>query len=116
MLLRLGEEGEVAGMAIYYQSFSTWRCASGIHLEDLVVKAKYRGRGYGNMLMRALARIVLDVDEGEGSGRLEWVCERGNTRAMGMYEALGAKRMEEWVGLRVEGERLKILAEGKEKT
>ncbi|CZT23773.1 related to acetyltransferase [Ramularia collo-cygni] len=112
MLLRHGEEGEVIGMAIYYPNFSTWRCAAGIHLEDLIVKAEYRGRGFGEMLIRALAGLVLEMDGGKGSGRLEWVCEKGNVRALRLYQALGAERMNGWVGLRVEGNDLVGMAEG----
>jgi GNAT superfamily N-acetyltransferase len=108
----LGEEGDVAGMAIYYPSFSTWSCATGVHLEDLVVKPEYRGKGYGEMLIRALAEIVLEKDP---KGRLEWVCEKGNVGAMRLYEKLGAETMEGWIGLRVEGDGLKQLAEGKKK-
>lgn len=116
LLLRLGEEGEIVGMAIYYPNFSTWRCAAGIHLEDLFVKAQYRGRGYGEMLMRALAELVLEMDGGSGKGRLDWVCERENVKAMRLYESLGAERMDGRVGLRVEGDELARLVEGKKKT
>lgn len=113
LLLRLGEVGPIAGMAIYYPTFSTWRCAAGIHLEDLVVKDEFRGRGYGEMLIKALAGIVRDLDGGDGKGRLEWVCERGNVKAMRLYDKVRAEKMDGWVGLRLEGSGLEALVEGR---
>lgn len=57
-----------AGMALYFPSYSTWRAAPGIWLEDLFVREAYRGRGYGTALIAALAREVKSM----GGGRLEW--------------------------------------------
>lgn len=97
-------------MALYFHNYSTWRAAPGIYLEDLFVKPKYRKRGYGKVLIRELAKEVVRIN----GGRLEWSCLTWNTPSLEFYEALGAKRMTEWVGLRVDGENLKKLAEAKE--
>ncbi|KAK5174908.1 FR47-like protein [Saxophila tyrrhenica] len=99
----------VAGFALYFTNFSTWRSKPGIYLEDLFVRSQYRKRGYGRMLIQALAREVLMMD----GGRLEWSCLRSNTPSLEFYRSLGAKEMEDWVQLRVDGSRLEKLALGK---
>lgn len=52
----------VAGMALYFNNYSTWRSKPGIYLEDLFVRPQYRKRGYGKLLIRALAQEVLMID------------------------------------------------------
>ncbi|KAK8159583.1 acyl-CoA N-acyltransferase [Phyllosticta citrichinensis] len=105
-----GGAPQVAGMALFFQNYSTWRAAPGIYLEDLFVRPAYRKRGYGKLLLRALAGELMRVN----GGRLEWSCLKWNESALGFYKSLGAQRMDEWVGLRVEGDAVKRLAEGRE--
>lgn len=102
------EPEAVAGMALYFNNYSTWRARPGIYLEDLFVRPQYRRRGYGKVLLQALAREVLLID----GGRLEWSCLRWNEPSLAFYRSLGAKEMQEWVGLRVDGEDLVKLAKG----
>ena len=99
----------VGGFALYFTNFSTWRSKPGIYLEDLFIRPQYRKRGYGRMVIQALAREVLMMD----GGRLEWSCLRSNSEALEFYKTLGAKEMEDWVQLRVDGGRLERLALGK---
>ena len=66
--------GVVAGMALYFYNYSTWRGAPGIYLEDLFVKPQFRGRGYGTRLLAALAKEVKDID----GARLEWAVLKWN--------------------------------------
>ena len=70
---------------------------------------EYRGRGYGTRLLQYLAREVKRI----GGGRLEWSVLKWNEPSIKFYQgdSVGAERMEEWVGMRVEGqERLGKLA------
>ncbi|KKY24645.1 putative gcn5-related n-acetyltransferase [Diplodia seriata] len=108
-LLVTAPEGEVAGMALFFNNYSTWRAKPGVYLEDLFVKPKYRQRGYGKLLIQELAREVQRID----GGRLEWSCLKWNEPSLKFYAGIGARQMEEWVGLRVDGEALVNLAEGK---
>lgn len=98
----------VAGMALYFNNYSTWRAKPGVYLEDLYVRPQYRGRGYGKLLIQALAREVLLID----GGRLEWSCLKWNEPSLQFYRTLGAKEMDGWVGLRVDGDALSKLATG----
>jgi len=103
------EPEAVAGMAVYFHNYSTWRSKPGIYLEDLFVRTQYRKRGYGRMLIQELARLVLQVD----GGRLEWSCLKWNEPSLEFYRSLGAKEMVDWVQLRVDHKNLENLALGK---
>lgn len=104
-LILTAPEG-VAGMALYFYNYSTWRAAPGIYLEDLYVRPEFRKRGYGTMLIQALAKEVIAMK----GGRLEWACLTWNEPSLRFYESIGAKQMKDWVGLRVDGEKLLQLA------
>ena len=103
-----GEDGEPAGLALYFYSYSTWLSRPGIHLEDLFVRKQHRGKGYGKALLRQLAREVLAM----GGGRLDWSVLRQNEQSIAFYEseAVGARAMGEWLAMRVEGGKLGRLA------
>jgi GNAT superfamily N-acetyltransferase len=107
-LLLTDPDGTVAGMALYFYNFSTWTGVPGIYLEDLFVKSSYRKKGYGVALLKRLAKEVLEV----GGKRLEWSCLDWNEPSLQFYqsELIGAKKKQEWVGLRVEGDGLAKLA------
>lgn len=109
-LILTAPDGNPAGMALYFYNYSTWRSAPGIYLEDLFVRPQYRKSGYGKALIQALAKEVVEMN----GGRLEWACLKWNEPSLKFYESLGAKQMEEWIGLRVDGEALKRLADGKQ--
>ncbi|MCJ1249474.1 hypothetical protein MMC30_006698 [Trapelia coarctata] len=101
-------EPPCAGMALFFTNYSTWRSAPGIYLEDLFVRPEYRGRGYGTRLLQRLAQET----ERMGGKRLEWSVLKWNEPSVRFYEGIGAVRMEEWVGMRVEGGALGRLARG----
>jgi GNAT superfamily N-acetyltransferase len=107
-LLLTDPDGTICGMALYFYNFSTWTGVPGIYLEDLFVKPAYRKKGYGVALLKRLANEVLDV----GGKRLEWSCLNWNEPSLQFYqsELIGAKKKEQWVGLRVEGDGLEKLA------
>lgn len=88
------------GMALYFYNYSTWRAAPGIYLEDLYVQPKARGHGYGTRLLRWLAGQVLEVK----GKRLEWSVLTWNEPSIGFYKQMGAKPMDEWMKMMVEGE------------
>jgi GNAT superfamily N-acetyltransferase len=68
VILAFTPSHEPAGMALYFNNYSTWRAAPGVYLEDLFVYEQFRGRGFGTALLAALAREVLRVQ----GKRLEW--------------------------------------------
>jgi GNAT superfamily N-acetyltransferase len=92
---------------LYFFNYSSWRGAPGVYLEDLFVREEYRKRGYGTLLFKELARVVEDV----GGKRLEWAVLKWNQPSIDFYRSLGARAMQEWQGMRLDGEPLKKLAE-----
>jgi len=105
---------EAVGFALYFHNYSTWRAAPGIYLEDLFIREEERAKGYGFALMTELAKITRGIGRdggGEGGKRFEWSVLKWNEPSIRWYEdVLGAKRMEEWVGMRVDGVALEELA------
>lgn len=97
------EPGTLAGMAIWFLTFSTWEGVHGIHLEDLYVRPGARGRGHGKNLLTALARLCVE----RGYARLEWAVLDWNEPAIGFYRSLGAVSMDDWTTFRLEGTALR---------
>jgi GNAT superfamily N-acetyltransferase len=106
-LLIVAPDGVVCGMGLYFFNFSTWTGTPGIYLEDLYIKAIYRGRGYGKALIKRLAQEVVKV----GGHRLCWVCLNWNKPSLEFYATLGATRMNDWVGMRLQDDALLKVAE-----
>ncbi|KAI1643102.1 N-acetyltransferase [Daldinia loculata] len=105
-LLLFNEEDKPAGMALYFYNYSTWRSKAGIYLEDLFVRPTDRKKGYGKKLLVELAKEVVATN----GGRLEWSVLKWNEPSIQFYESIGAKKMDDWVGMRVDREGLTKLA------
>ena len=90
-------DGEVAGFALWFLTFSTWRGTHGIHLEDLFVSPAHRGTGLGRELLRTLAQECVD----RGFARLEWSVLDWNTPSIEFYRAAGALPMDGWTVFRL---------------
>ena len=103
-------DGKPVGFALYFYNFSTFLGKSGIYLEDLYVQPHARGHGAGKALLTALAQRAV----AKGCGRLEWSVLDWNAPAIRFYKKIGAVPMEEWTIMRVTGDGLARLAEGKE--
>jgi GNAT superfamily N-acetyltransferase len=106
------QDGVIAGFALWFYSFSTFRGRHGIYLEDLFVRPAMRGRGIGRALLSGLASRCLRED----LARLEWSVLDWNEPALAFYRTLGARGMKDWIPHRVTGEALLTLARGDPKT
>ena len=84
--------GHVAGMALYFTTFSTFLGRPGIWLEDLFVRPAFRGKGYGAALLQHLRTLTDD--------RIEWAVLDWNTPAIDFYRSLGAVPVEGWTRYR----------------
>ena len=87
-------DGAVAGMALWFRTFSTWLGRSGIWLEDLFVRPAHRRHGVGRALLEHLRAST--------SGRVEWSVLDWNESAIRTYEAVGARPVEGWTTYRWE--------------
>ena len=79
----VSEDEKPVGFALFFHNFSTWLGRAGIYLEDLFVLPEYRGKGYGKLLLKRLARLTLQ----RGCGRLEWACLDWNTPSRKFYDS-----------------------------
>ena len=100
-------DGEAVGYAIFFTTFSTFECRSGIWLEDVYVRPEHRRGGIGRAVMEHLAQIAQE----RGHVRLDWVALEWNEPALNFYEKLGARRLDDWKMLRLERDGIKRLAE-----
>jgi GNAT superfamily N-acetyltransferase len=86
------DPGTVAGMALWFTTFSTFLGRPGIWLEDLYVRPAHRGRGLG--------RALLDDLRGRTAGRVEWAVLDWNQPAIAFYRGLGAEPVAGWTRYR----------------
>jgi len=102
----IGEiDGAPQGFALFFHNFSTFEGKPGIYLEDLFVRPDARGSGLGKALLSHLARLAMERD----CARLEWSVLDWNSPAIGFYQKLGARLMDEWTVMRVDGPALQQL-------
>lgn len=98
--------GEAVGFALFFTTFSTWLCRPGLWLEDLFVLPAHRAAGVGRALLERLAQLAIE----RGCARMEWVALDWNEPALGFYARLGARPLDDWVVLRIDGDALSELA------
>jgi GNAT superfamily N-acetyltransferase len=100
-------DGQPAGYALYFPTFSTFLAIQGIWLEDLFVRPEHRRGGVGRALLAAVAAVLRE----RGGERLEWSALDWNELALGFYRGLGAQQTSEWITHRLAGADLDRLAQ-----
>ena len=85
------ENGEILGMAFFYDRYSTWK-GRVIHLEDLVIRKQHRNRGVGG----ALYAEVMKYASAQGIKRVSWEVLDWNKVAIDFYESTGARILTGW--------------------
>jgi len=90
-------DGEIAGAALIYEKYSTWKGRS-MHLEDLIVREEFRGKGIGKRFFEFLINLA---DE-RGYGRMEWQVLDWNEPAIEFYKKYGSQFLEEWLDCRLD--------------
>lgn len=83
--------GTVAGMALYFLTWSTWR-GRMLYLDDFVVKDTERQQGIGQLLFDALVQKGKDLD----CFLLKWQVLDWNEPALKFYEKNDAIIEKEW--------------------
>jgi GNAT superfamily N-acetyltransferase len=84
LLAELG--GEVVGYALFHNTWSTEVGERGFYIYDLYVRDRARGRGIGQALIAAVARLA----RSEGRSFLWWSSKDWNRDAQAVYRKLGA--------------------------
>jgi GNAT superfamily N-acetyltransferase len=96
--------GQLLGMAVCYERYSTWR-GRCLYLEDIVVTEAARGRRVGERLFKACAAFALE----QGHHHMLWQVLDWNTEAMRFYVRLGATFDPKWVNGRMTREDMERL-------
>lgn len=89
--------GEVAGYALFFHNFSSWRGKRGLFLEDLFVKPELRGRGIGKALFDEIRNIARE----RNCARIEWIVIDWNQPAIDFYKSQGAEPVDGWTLWRI---------------
>lgn len=99
-------DGTAVGCALFFQTYSTWRGRTGLHLEDIFVNDRHRRRGIGRALVRRIAGLAVE----RGCARLEWAVLDWNAPAIEFYRRLGGVPLDEWTTWRLPDAALAALA------
>lgn len=92
----------IEGISLCYPRFSTWK-GKTIHLEDLIVTEKMRGKGLGKALYDSVLQYAYD----QKVRRVEWVVLDWNSNAIKFYENTGATMIKDWYLVQMDQESLK---------
>ena len=82
---------KIVGVALFYQRYSTWKGPT-LHLEDLIVTEKMKGKGIGSKLYKAFLKYAHEL----GVERVEWTVLDWNLAAIDFYQKSGAKVLSDW--------------------
>jgi GNAT superfamily N-acetyltransferase len=96
----------IVGFALCYLTYSTFKTAPCLHLEDLFVVPEARGEGHGLALLRFVAAETVR----RGCARLQWNVLDWNEPAIRFYEQQGAEVLPDWRVVRLAGAALQAAA------
>ena len=74
-----------AGLAIYFEGFSTFACQPLLNLHDFMVSERFRGKGIAQQLLAALDKVALS----RGCCKITLEVLQGNEPAKALYRKLG---------------------------
>ncbi len=86
------EDGFIAGFALYYIRYSTWK-GCRMYLEDILVTEEYRGKGIGKLLFD---QLIVEAKERNFCG-IVWQVLEWNEPAINFYKKYEAVMDGEWV-------------------
>lgn len=92
-------DNNIVGLAFFTPRYSTW-VGNTLHLEDLIVTEKMRGKGIGTLLYRSF----LEEAKKRNVNRVEWSVLDWNTSAINFYRKTGAiiDGLEQWKIVRMD--------------
>ena len=85
------QEKKSLELLFFYQRYSTWKGPT-LHLEDLIVTEKMKGKGIGSKLYKAFLKYAHEL----GVERVEWTVLDWNLAAIDFYQKSGAKVLSDW--------------------
>lgn len=95
------ENGFIAGFAIYYTRYSTWK-GRRLYLEDFIVTEKCRGKGIGKLLFE---KVIQEAKDKNFNG-MSWQVLDWNEPAINFYNKYAADLEAGWLNASFSKERL----------
>jgi len=89
-------KGKLAGMALYYDTFSTWK-GKMVYLEDFVVKPELRGKGIGQMIFNRFISLAKE----QNARLVKWEVLDWNKPAIQFYKKQDVVFDKEWWNCKV---------------
>ena len=83
---------ETIGYTVTFPQTGTFTGETSLYLEDIFIDPQYRGRGFGNQVMKLLGEQAHTM----GATSLSWSVLRTNREAIRFYEKLGATPLLAW--------------------
>ena len=80
-------DSQLAGIATYYNIYSTLKAKPGVWLDDLFIFPQYRKFG----ISRQLIKKSCFLSEKSGCCRIDWIVARDDIDGRQFYESIGAK-------------------------
>ncbi len=96
---------KIVGYMLYFYNYSTFVGNANLYLEDIFILKEYRHLGIGKTFFKILAEIA----KKENCHRIDWVCLNWNEPSLKFYQSMGAKKLDEWVLHRLEGQAIQKL-------
>lgn len=90
-------DAKIEGMALIYFRYSTWK-GKTVHLEDLIVREEFRGKGLGSALYTEVIKYAAE----QKVKRAEWVVLNWNKGAADFYRRSGANVLADWDTVQME--------------
>jgi GNAT superfamily N-acetyltransferase len=87
-------DGRIAGMALYYVRYSTWK-GQRMYLEDIIVSEPFRGKGIGSELMG----VLIAEAKAKGFSGMLWQVLDWNEPAINFYKKYNAAFDGEWINV-----------------
>ena len=100
-------DGKPVGMAVFFQTYSTFAARRGLYLEDIYVKEEFLNLGIATAILRFIAKTAVE----RNYARVEFTVLLWNTVAIEFFETLGATPTSAWTTYRLSGEWLQKLAQ-----
>ena len=100
------ENKKPVGFVLFFHNFSTFLGRKGIYIEDLYVRQEYRGKGYGEAILKEICLLA----QKRNCGRVEWWVLDWNERAINFYKKIGAVPMSDWTVFRLTEESIDRLS------
>ncbi len=94
-------DGFIAGFALYYVRYSTWK-GSRLYLEDLIVTEAMRGRGIGKLLFNRTVQEAREL----GFNGMSWQVLDWNEPAINFYKKYEAGLEAGWLNASLSTEQI----------